>query len=241
MKRTIFGAFTLLEVMVAVAILGISLTAIFSSEGGAIRAGARARQMTTATLLARCKMAEVEEQMAREGFPAVMDDGEDACCEGGEQEGFSCHWQVEQVMLPDAIEPEGDPLGAMAGAAGGTGGATGADLENALTGAAGGDAIGAFAVQYAFPILRPMIEQQVRRATVSVRWAEGAGANNRRGPCEEGERSCFTVVQYLVADQGAAVPGTDTTSGIGEAPTSPQGPGGNQPPTQQPQRPGGTR
>lgn len=238
MKRSVFGAFTLLEVMVAVAILGISLTAIFSSEGGAIRAGARARQITTATLLARCKMAEVEEQMAREGFPAVMADGDDECCEGGEQEGFSCHWQVEQVMLPDAIEPEGDPLAAAAGAAGGTGGATGADLENALTGAAGGDAIGAFAVQYAFPILRPMIEEQVRRATISVRWAEGVGANDRRGPCEQGERNCFTVVQYLVADQGASVPGQDTTSGITEDPsTRPGGPGGNQPPQQ---RPGGS-
>src|SRR5690606_36835678 len=103
MKRKVLGAFTLLEVMVAVAILAVAMTAIFSSEGGAIRAGARTRQMTTATLLARCKMAEVEEQMAREGFPAVVAEGDDACCVCGEHEGFTCHWQVEQVMLLDAI------------------------------------------------------------------------------------------------------------------------------------------
>src|SRR5690606_3853502 len=59
MRRRVLGGFTLLEVMVAVAILALSLVAIFSSEGGAIRAGARARQMSAATLLARCKMAEV--------------------------------------------------------------------------------------------------------------------------------------------------------------------------------------
>lgn len=225
MSRRIFGAFTLLEVMVAVAILGISLTAIFSSEGGAIRAGARARQMTTATLLARCKMAEVEEQMAREGFPAVSADGDDECCEGGEQEGFTCNWLVEQVMLPDAIDTgEEDPLAAAAAGAAGGGapgaGASSADLESALTGAAGGDAIGAFAVQYAFPIIRPMIEQQVRRATVSVRWAEGVGGTTARGPCEDGERNCFTVVQYLVADQGGATPGEE---GVTEDGTTPPG------------------
>src|SRR5690606_19087481 len=150
MKRKVFGAFTLLEVMVAVAILALSMTAIFSSEGGAIRAGARARQMSAATLLARCKMAEVEEQMANEGFPAVMADGDDECCEGGEQEGFSCHWQVEQVLLPDALDlGTDDPLAAAGGIAGDHAGdsASAVDLENALTGAAGGDAIGSFAVQ----------------------------------------------------------------------------------------------
>jgi general secretion pathway protein I len=225
MKRTLIGGFTLLEVMVAVAILALSLTAIFSSQGGAIRAGTRARQLTTATLLARCKMAEVEEEMAREGFPAVMAQGDDACCEDGEHEGFSCHWQVEQVMLPDAIT-DNDPLGLSGGGEGGGGpggnpggagggeGATTSNLEQALTGAAGGDMIGSFAVQYTYPILRPMIEQQVRRATVSVRWREGARENSARGPCAERERGCFSVVQYLVADQGMAAPGTqDALSG----------------------------
>src|SRR5690606_30539651 len=151
MKRKVLGAFTLLEVMVAVAILALSMTAIFSSEGGAIRAGARARQMTTATLLARCKMAEVEEQMAREGFPAVMADGDDECCEGGEQEGFTCHWQVEQVMLPDAVDMGDDPLAAGAGAANGgrnDDGAAATSIEAAVAGGMSGDVIGTVAMQY---------------------------------------------------------------------------------------------
>lgn len=214
MRRPILGAFTLLEVMVAVAILGISLTAIFASQGGAIRAGAQARHMSVATLLARCKMAEVEEQMLRDGFPTVDEEGEDECCEGGEQEGFTCEWRVERVELPDAIEMgeegDGDPLGL--GSDHGADGASGMDLENALGGAAGGDAIGSYAVQFAFPIIRPAIEEQVRRATVTVKWGEG-----------DRERS-FDVAQYLVADQGtegpvppggAAAPGGAATPGAG--------------------------
>ena len=39
MQRKIVGGFTLLEVIVAVAILGIAMTAILSSEAGAVRTG----------------------------------------------------------------------------------------------------------------------------------------------------------------------------------------------------------
>ena len=57
----------------------------------------------------------------------------------------------------------------------------------------GGDMIGDMALQIAFPILKPHIEEQVRRATVTVRWHEG-----------EHERS-LAVVQFLVAEQPAAI------------------------------------
>ena len=66
--------FTLIEVLVAVAILGLALTAIFVSEAGAVKAGHRARRITVASVLARCKMAEIEEEIAREGFPAYNGD-----------------------------------------------------------------------------------------------------------------------------------------------------------------------
>ncbi|RZO56956.1 MAG: prepilin-type N-terminal cleavage/methylation domain-containing protein [Sandaracinaceae bacterium] len=223
MRRKIFGAFTLLEVMVAVAILGIALTAIFSSEAGAIRVGARARHMSVASLLARCKMGEIEENILREGMPAVSDDGRDECCEGGEQQGFRCEWSVERVELPDALDMGADdPTSALGSLTGDHEGDTAnpADMQNALAGAAGGDALGSFAVQFAFPVLRPAIEEQVRRATVTVFWAEG-----------EDERS-FDVVQYLVADQGsmtsaddpsgATAPGTPGTLGAPATPTIPR-------------------
>ncbi len=222
MQRRIIGGFTLLEVIVAVAILGIALTAILSSEAGAVRTGARAIRMTTATLLARCKMAEIEEQMAVEGFPAVDADGEDECCEGGEHEGFRCEWTVERVELPDAVSlgaEEGDPLGIGGDHAGDS--ASGVDLENALTGAAGGDAIGGYAVQFAWPVIRPAIEEQVRRATVSVIWTEGSSEQS------------FEVAQYLVSnappntDPDATglppgTPGAPVTPGLPAVPTIPQ-------------------
>jgi general secretion pathway protein I len=82
--------FTLMEVMVAVGILALGLTAIFSSQGQAIKVGTRAQHMNIAALMARCKMSELEEQVMKEGLPAVDDSGRDGCCEGAELEGFEC-------------------------------------------------------------------------------------------------------------------------------------------------------
>ncbi len=179
-------AFTLLEVMVAVGILGLALTALYSSEVGAVKAAVRARNLTVATLLARCKMAEIEEQVLREGLPAIEDHGRDGCCEDLEQDGFQCDWRIERVELPDepptevADEPGEDsgdlPLGA---------GEEGPPSVDQLL--AGGTAgLTQMAFVFAYPTLKPALEEQVRRATVVVSWKEG-----RR------ERS-FDVVRFLV-------------------------------------------
>lgn len=235
--RKILGAFTLLEVMVAVAILAIALTAIFSSQAGAIRVASRARFTTTATLLARCKMAEIEEQMMREGLPAVSATGVDACCEEGEVEGFECEWEISRIVLPDQAalgDEEGGAAGGLADLAGaGEPGAESPDVAGIMGGmmGGGGDMMSELALSYAFPVIKPQIEEQVRRARVTVRWHEG-----------EREQS-FDVVQFLVAEQlPAAITNQAADQAIqgmtgGATPQSPQSP---QSP-QLPQSPGAVR
>jgi general secretion pathway protein I len=95
------AAFTLLEVMVAIAILALSLTAIFSSEAGAIKMAARSRKIGLATLLVRCKMGEIEEDIANKGLPALFASGSDTCCKENDIEGFNCDWEIEPIILPD--------------------------------------------------------------------------------------------------------------------------------------------
>lgn len=217
--------FTLLEVMVAVAILAFSLVSIFSGEIGAIRMASRARLMTTASLLARCKMGEIEEELMRTGLPAVSSTGSDECCQGGEVEGFTCEWEVSRVVLPDqmAEEEEGEEGGALGGLLGGAapGGTpplpTGPMAPEAMLSgsmvAGGGDMISQMAMQMVFPMLKPSIEEQVRRATVVVRWEEGTSTQE------------FNVVQYVVAEQlnaaqiGAAIGTPGALPGVGQTRT----------------------
>lgn len=220
------AGFTLIEVMVAVVILAVGLASLFTSEAGAIRIAQRARTTTIATLLARCKMGEVEERVSKEGFPAERIDGRDECCEGGEHDGFKCEWKVERIVLPE-IDAEGGGDGGMklpgtpggkdekgsplAPGAGPSTGSSSRPLPNALSSLSGdagvspeggilgnvmtslgessgggGDPIAAMVMEMTFPTMKPVIEEGVRRATVTISWKEG-----------DKEQS-FDLVQYLV-------------------------------------------
>ena len=66
-RRARRRGFTLLEVLVAVAILGLGLTAILSAQFSAVSGVAHARHMSLAVGLARCKMSEIEQQLKVEG------------------------------------------------------------------------------------------------------------------------------------------------------------------------------
>jgi general secretion pathway protein I len=219
-------AFTLLEVMVAIAILGISLTALYSSEAGAIRMASRARKTSLASLLARCKMNEVEEKVAKEGLPAVFANGSDECCEDAEIDGFTCDWEIQPIVLPDTMfgaddeqadgkdaPPAGDDKASITDAL------SSADPAQMLAGAGGSSMISTMAMQMAFPILKPAFEQQIRRATVTVRWKEGTGEHS------------FDVTQYLVAEQALAEQGAQNGDGT-DAEGNPTG--GSEPATAQP-------
>ena len=226
--------FTLLEVMVAIGILALALTAIFSSEAGAIKVAARSRTTNVASMLGRCKMAEIEEQVAEEGLPAVDDQGSDECCEDAEQDGFTCDWRIDRVVLPDQTELESDEGGPLGGAEGDEEG-PGPDLSKLtdmdpkeagpeqltqmLGGASPQDALAQMAFDFGFPLLKPAIEEQVRRATVTVKWKEGVGSS-------ASERS-FDIVQFLVAPSpaAAAAQAQDQAGQSGQPPQSSSGGG----------------
>lgn len=190
------AGFTLLEVMVAVAVLAITFTSILTSEAGAIRMAARAQKMGAANLLARCKMGEIEELVAEEGLPAISKMDSDECCEDAEIEGYRCDWEINTIELPDTMfapeEEEGFDDEADAPAADGVAVPLGAfDPADALSGGMMGG-FGAMALEMGMPILKPYFEQQVRSAVVQVHWKEGEADKN------------IQIVQYLVADQGVA-------------------------------------
>ncbi|HEY2517602.1 MAG TPA: prepilin-type N-terminal cleavage/methylation domain-containing protein [Polyangiaceae bacterium] len=96
------GGFSLLEVMVAIGILGLSLTVILSAQGGLAASNKMASNMGLATTFGRCKMTEMEEKLLKLGYPLVDDLQTDVpCCNDREEEGFLCDTRVEKVVLPN--------------------------------------------------------------------------------------------------------------------------------------------
>jgi general secretion pathway protein I len=237
MRRPRRLGFTLLEVMVAVVILAVGLSSLFTSEIGAMKIAQRARTTTVASLLARCKMGELEEKVAKEGWPGTDTDGRDECCEGAEREGFSCEWSIKRIVLPeltaegeegeegqdkdgvtDAVKSGAEQAGGaptMGTEPAGPGGMALPDpsaigvpltggIESMLSGGGGdegdegtSDPIISMVMSYAFPVMKPLIEEQVRRATVVVKWNEGTS------------EQALDVVQFLVNELPMLAPDDD--------------------------------
>ena len=115
-RRASERAFSLLEIMVAVAILGLTLTVILSAQGGLAAGNRIAAHEGMAVTLARCKMTAVEEDLLKRGYP-VLDEvnGDESCCEGIDTPLFTCDTAVDRVELPEmSTGNEGD--GGLSGA-----------------------------------------------------------------------------------------------------------------------------
>jgi general secretion pathway protein I len=213
--------FTILEVMVAIVILAVGLASLFASEAGAVKVAQRARTTTVATLLARCKMGEIEEKLAKDGFSTNSIDERDACCDGAEHDGFRCEWKVERIVLPeldstplDAAKKATDKLKAQTQGKDDNDkkdgkdappdgkdkpkdekeGAKTEDPGASLMGGAGGDMLSSLLLEMSFPVMKPIIEENVRRVTVTVQWKEGSKEHS------------FDVVQFIVNEALGLIP-----------------------------------
>ncbi len=138
--------FSLLEVMVAIAILGLTLTVVLSAQGGLAASNRSAANMGQATHLGRCKMTEIEERLLKLGYQEVDQiDTDTVCCENGTPEGFTCDIKVEKVVLPNYNPTSGDggagALGGLLGAGSAAPGASGSPPLD-LTGDGGLQSLG---------------------------------------------------------------------------------------------------
>jgi general secretion pathway protein I len=176
--------FTLLEVLVAVSILGLGLTVILSSQASLLATSNKAEKLSLAVSLLRCRMSETELELIRKGYPLVDESHEGDCCMDGESDnGFSCSWKIERVKLPEASlgsELDGggaEGLGAIDQLTELT--ADGGPAAAAELGALGSDmgglaaAIGPMAMGMVYPQLKPMLEASIRKVTVTISWKEG--------------------------------------------------------------------
>lgn len=205
--------FTLLEVVVALAILSLSMMAIFDLNAGAVANHGYTKRITVASLLARSRMIELEQKLYQEGLPTQDDE------ESGDfsQEGWpSFKWRA-RIVAPKTTGVSTDKLlsalfnlptgggegdsgvGAIAamfgGAAGGAAGGPAGAGANPLAGAMGG-----LAQQQLTQFLN-QIAQTVREVHLTVSWRSGT------------EVETLDLVTHVVM----LAPGADRNGGAGAA------------------------
>lgn len=112
--------FTLLEVLVAIAILGLGLTVILSSQAGLFSSASRGEHLTVASSMLRCKMSEIELTLAQKGFSLTDEKDEGDCCDD-ESDGYTCSWKIERVELPPLPQASSNADGGAPGPAGSAG------------------------------------------------------------------------------------------------------------------------
>lgn len=186
MKR----GFTLLEVMIALALLGLGMVVLIKSAAGNIMSTEDAHMMGIVTDLARGKMYDIEEILLKDGFTDTSQSQESEQC--FEDEGWPniCYsYKVEEPKMPTfeqmqaAAEKQAEK--AAKEAAGSAGSALGSNtaVEDGMfggmlgmLGAFGGgkqdiDAAqgGAF-IQSQFAMIQDILKVSVRKVTLTVKW-----------------------------------------------------------------------
>jgi general secretion pathway protein I len=205
------NGFTLLEVMVAIAILSLTLVVLLSIVTNNVRATNHAKMNTAATFLARAKMIDVEDEILYDGFSTDSESDSGTFRDSGYPQ-FRWTSDIERIELPtDMAQKTKDQATDKSQESSST------NPMSMLTGF-----MGSMMSSFIDPI-RIGLEESVRKVTVRVLWDEPARP----------EQS-IEVVQYLtdpakldLALTGGATggPGTGGASGA-KTPQMPGFPGG---------------
>ena len=173
------SGFTLLEVMVALAVLAGALMAVADLSGTALRNFGYARDLSVATLLARGKMAEIEEKYEDSGFTDFDETESGTFADQGQPE---IRWKLDLKRPGGSMTPQ-QILGAFLGASGddvGTqellgnllgGSAAGGGKGGPTSGAPGGVLGGVLQTQ--ITAFAEELKKGVRLAVLRISWKDG--------------------------------------------------------------------
>ena len=215
-RRNGYGkpGFTLLEVLVAVAILSISLTSLLTSQMNALRATRYAQSITAMAFLAESKLIDIEYQIKEEEDGWGDNDKE---YEGDfSEEGWP---DVTYHCVADMIEmPEYTALQRAADAA------DNAETEESGINVqdAGEQAFDSLAMVW--PIVKEAIERAIRKAHCTVYWTDGNIARDFRVDTFWTDPSALTQLPSLGGESGEE---DDTDDGDGGGGGAGSGGGGS--------------
>jgi prepilin-type N-terminal cleavage/methylation domain-containing protein len=181
--------FTLLEVMIGLALLGLGLAVLVKSTAGNIQSARQAHMMGVVTDLSRAKMYEIEEKLMKDGFTDTEQHEDD---EPFDDEGWpSIHYsyKIEPVELPSLAQLQDLGKASAAGSGSGAGsdgespansfansalgGAMSSIFGGGGTGSASPDvgaAAGASFVEGQYTMFQQILKESIRKVSLTVTW-----------------------------------------------------------------------
>jgi general secretion pathway protein I len=244
--------FTLMEVMVALAILGFGLVVLIKSTANNIHAAEQAHMMGIATDLARGKMYDVEEMLLKDGFTDTDQSQTDP--KPFDEEGWPniyYSYKVDQVELPDfdqlqamaqgkanAMAGSGSAAAALA-AGSGLGSGLGSDevsgFQNSMlggmlgmfgggTGGVTGGQAGAL-IQSQYSMFQQILKVSVRKVTLTVTWKVMGNDNSMKVVCYFTDAAAMDKVLNGMGSQDLGDVPQGSGAGTGSGKTTVQQPG----------------
>jgi prepilin-type N-terminal cleavage/methylation domain-containing protein len=213
MLRRRVPAFSLLEVMVALAILSVGLVLLTQVQARSAELAIEAREMTVATMLARGKLYDCQVDLLKKGF-SVGDYDEEGTFD---DEGYPSYFWECHAYKPEMPTADG---GDVSGAVDKLGMGNAADTAASTTSNPAQD----MGMQFLSPVLSQMssvLGDSIRELVVIVRWGEGAGRTEMtvtthvidKGPVNQ----VAGIIQQQTRAMGAAMGGGQpggTASGL---------------------------
>ncbi len=213
MKRA--HGFSLLEVMVAVALLSLGLVMLLQVQARSIQLAQDARYMTVATMLARGKMYDCQADMTKRGFSTGDYDEEGSFDDDGFPSFYwECHAYKPELPVPGATDIT---AGASEAAA------AGADPAAAAAGGAAEMGMGFLA-----PILSQIsgvMGDSIRELVVVVRWQDGEAWDELRVATHVIDKTAVNNIAAMLRQSGGGIPGMPGLPGASGGSTPGGGPG----------------
>jgi general secretion pathway protein I len=224
MTRRRDGGFTLLEVMVALAILAGALVLVGTGIAQNVRQANHSRQLRFAALLMRQRMAQVENDLYQNGFSDFADEDTGNFADVGFPQ-FRWVVRADKVELPaDLAASASEASRKLADATSALGQSNNANTK-ALTQAADSSMMSTLLSSFGGVIeqVRMAMEDSVRRVTTTVLWTE----RPREEKLEVTAYFVDTTRMTLGTGGGVAIPGSGSAGGVGGAGGSGGGGGTN--------------
>lgn len=180
--------FSLIEVLIAMAILAVALVALIGTQSKSMVVNDHARQLTTASILAHDQMLALESELLKDGFNADTE-FRSGYFDGREYKAFKWEALIEVLDLdPEnlASEMQGQLLG------------TDSDA-GALSGASAVSSQLPSMLGFVTLMLQNLTQERIRKVTLAVRWDDLKGEH------------VYTLRHFIVMMQKPEEVGAETT------------------------------